>query len=55
MGLTLTATAGLIFWVVMWSLGVNPTAAFLLTLLIAVCGGGGKILLNHVGPGRDRR
>ena len=34
MGLLLTTTAGLVVWIVLWSLGVKSFDAFLITLLM---------------------
>ena len=36
MGLAYATTTGLVFWLVLWSLGVKSLDAFLLTILIIV-------------------
>jgi hypothetical protein len=51
MGLVLTVTAGLIVWIVMWSLDVKAIDAFLITIIIALVGATVRILLPHF-PGR---
>lgn len=54
MGLVLTVTAGLVVWVVLWSLGANGFDAFMITTLIAVVGATGHILKHYI-PNRDDR
>lgn len=51
MGLVLTLTAGLIVWVVLWSLGAKGFDAFMLATLIVLVGACMKILAGYL-PGR---
>jgi hypothetical protein len=51
MGLVLTATAGLILWIVLWALGSKGFDAFLLTALIILLGAAARILSRYL-PGR---
>jgi hypothetical protein len=51
MGLVLTATAGLIVWIVLWALGSKATDAFLLSAAIILVGAALRILSGYL-PGR---
>jgi hypothetical protein len=51
MGLVLTATAGLIIWIVLWALGAKGFDSFMLATLIIAIGGSLKILAGYL-PGR---
>jgi hypothetical protein len=51
MGLVLTATAGLIIWVVLWALGAKGFDAFMLATAIIVVGATLKIVAGYL-PGR---
>jgi hypothetical protein len=51
MGLILTATAGLVVWIVLWSLGSRGFDAFLLALAIILVGATLRILSRYL-PGR---
>ena len=51
MGLILSVTAGLVIWVVLWSLGSKGLDAFLLTTLIVLVGASLRILSGYL-PGR---
>jgi hypothetical protein len=51
MGLILTATAGLIVWIVLWALGVKSFDAFMITAAIILVGASLKILAGYL-PGR---
>jgi hypothetical protein len=51
MGLVLTVTAGLIVWIVLWSLSDKGLDAFLLTAAIVLVGASLKILAGYL-PGR---
>jgi hypothetical protein len=51
MGLVLTVTAGLVVWVVLWSLGTTGFDAFILATLIIVTGATVRILAGYL-PGR---
>jgi hypothetical protein len=55
MGLVLTVTAGLVVWIVLWSIGVKSFDAFMITVVIAVTGATIRMLLPHLpGTTRDR-
>jgi hypothetical protein len=51
MGLVLTATGGLIVWIVLWALGAKGFDAFLIATLIILIGASLKILAGYL-PGR---
>jgi len=51
MGLILTATAGLVVWIVLWALGVKSFDAFILSIAIILVGASLKILTGYL-PGR---
>jgi hypothetical protein len=51
MGLIVTATAGLIVWIVLWALGAKGFDAFMLATAIILLGATLKILSNYL-PGR---
>jgi hypothetical protein len=51
MGLVLTATAGLIVWIVLWALGSKGFDAFMLAAAIILVGASLKILSGYL-PGR---
>jgi hypothetical protein len=51
MGLVLTATAGLIVWIVLWALGAKGFDAFLIATVIILIGASLKILASYL-PGR---
>jgi hypothetical protein len=51
MGLVLTVTAGLVVWVVLWSLGTTGFDAFILATAIIVTGATVRILAGYL-PGR---
>jgi len=51
MGLVLTVTAGLVVWIVLWSLSDKGLDAFLLTGAIVLIGDSLKILAGYL-PGR---
>lgn len=53
MGLVLTATFGMIIWIVLWSLGVKGFDAFMLMTFIVVLGAAGRILTRYL-PGAGR-
>ncbi|MDQ3767927.1 MAG: hypothetical protein M3370_00380 [Actinomycetota bacterium] len=52
MGLVLAITAGLIAWVILWSLGANSIDAFMVTILFALLGVTGHMLVRYL-PGRQ--
>jgi hypothetical protein len=51
MGLILTATAGLIVWIVLWALGTPGFDSFMLATAIILVGASLKILSGYL-PGR---
>jgi hypothetical protein len=51
MGLILTATAGLVVWIVLWALGTTGFDAFMLAAAIILVGASLKILSGYL-PGR---
>ena len=51
MGLVLTATAGLIVWIVLWALGAKGFDAFMIATVIILIGAALKILSADL-PGR---
>ncbi len=51
MGFILTVTAGLIVWIVLWSLGAKGFDAFMLATVIILVGASLKILSGYL-PGR---
>jgi hypothetical protein len=51
MGLILTATAGLVVWIVLWALGAKGFDAFMIATLIILVGASLKILSGYL-PGR---
>lgn len=53
MPLTLATTAGLVVWLVLWSVGAKAFDAFLLTMLIVIVGATTKIAAAYL-PNRDR-
>jgi len=48
MGLVLTATAGLVVWIVLWALGVKGDDAFLLASAIIIVGASLRILSGYL-------
>ncbi len=56
MGLLLTLTAGLIFWIVLWAIGAKAFDAFMLTTLLVVIAATARVVLPYIPgnrPGRD--
>ena len=53
MGLLLTTIAGLVVWIVLWSIGVKSFDAFLLTTLIVLLAAGTRIVTPFL-PGNQR-
>jgi hypothetical protein len=51
MGLILTATAGLVIWIVLWALGTKGFDAFMLAAAVILVGASLKILSGYL-PGR---
>lgn len=52
MGFVFTVTAGLIVWIVLWSLDVKGFDAFMVTLLIVLLAATARMLVPFL-PGRD--
>jgi hypothetical protein len=50
MGVILAATAGLIVWIVLWSLNVKALDAFLITLVVVVVAQTVRVVLPYL-PG----
>jgi hypothetical protein len=51
MGLILTATAGLVVWIVLWALGTKGFDAFMLAAAVILVGATLRILSGYL-PGR---
>jgi hypothetical protein len=51
MGLIITVTAGLVVWIVLWSLGAKGFDSFMLASAIILVGAAIKILAGYL-PGR---
>jgi hypothetical protein len=51
MGLILTATAGLVVWIVLWALGSKGFDAFMLAVVIILVGATLRMLSRYL-PGR---
>jgi hypothetical protein len=54
MGLVLTVTAGLVVWIVLWSIGEKAFDAFMITAVMAVLGATARMLLPFLPGNRDR-
>lgn len=52
MGLILTTTAGLVFWIVLWALGVKSSDAFMITVVLILIGATMRILRPLLPGGR---
>lgn len=48
MGLVLASTAGLVAWIVLWSLGTKSIDAFMITTLIVLVGIMGRMLTAYL-------
>jgi hypothetical protein len=51
LGLLLTTTAGLVVWIVLWSIGVKSFDAFLVTLLMIILAATAHVFGPHL-PGK---
>jgi hypothetical protein len=49
MGLLLTTIAGLVLWIVLWSIGVKSFDAFLLTMLMIVVAATARLIAGRAG------
>jgi hypothetical protein len=54
MGLVLATTAGLVIWIVLWSLGTSGLDSGLLALVVILLGAAGRIGLRYL-PGGSAR
>ena len=54
MGLVLATTAGLVIWIVLWSLGYSGLDSGLLALVVIVLGASGRIAMRYL-PGGGAR
>jgi len=54
MGLVLATTAGLVVWLVLWSIGAKAIDAFLITTLVVLVGCLARILMPHMPGNRTR-
>jgi hypothetical protein len=54
MGLVLATTAGLVIWIVLWSLGISGLDSGLLAIVVIVLGAAGRIALRYL-PGGSAR
>jgi hypothetical protein len=54
MGLVLATTAGLVIWIVLWSIGYSGLDSGLLALVVILLGAGGRIGMRYL-PGAGAR
>ena len=54
MGFVFTVTAGLVIWIVLWSLGSKGFDAFMVTIVVILTGALVKLLLPYL-PGRQNQ
>jgi len=54
MGLVLATTAGLVIWIVLWSIGYSGLDSGLLALIVILLGAAGRIVLRYL-PGGGAR
>jgi hypothetical protein len=54
MGLVFATTAGLVIWIVLWSIGYSGLDSGLLALLVILLGASGRIVLRYL-PGGSAR
>ncbi len=55
MGLVFATTAGLVIWIVLWSIGYSGLDASLLALVVILFGAIGRILLRYLPAGQRSR
>jgi O-antigen ligase len=53
MGLLLTTIAGLVVWIVLWSIGVKSFDAFLITIAMILIAATAHVFAPHL-PGKSR-
>jgi len=54
MGLVFATTAGLVIWIVLWSIGYSGLDASLLALIVILLGATGRIVLRYLPGGSER-
>lgn len=54
MGLVFATTAGLVIWIVLWSIGYSGLDSGLLALVVILLGASGRIVLRYL-PGGSAR
>jgi len=54
MGLVLATTAGLVIWIVLWSLGISGLDSGLLALAVILLGASGRIAWRYLPGGAPR-
>jgi hypothetical protein len=54
MGLVFATTAGLVIWIVLWSIGYSGLDSGLLALVVIVLGATGRIVLRYLPGGSSR-
>jgi hypothetical protein len=54
MGLVLATTAGLVVWIVLWSIGYSGLDSGLLALVVILLGSSGRILRRYLPGGGTR-
>jgi len=52
--MALATTAGLVLWIVLWSIGIKAFDAFMLTTLIILVAATVKLMLPHLPGYRER-
>jgi hypothetical protein len=55
MGLVLATTAGLVIWLVLWSLGIKAIDGFMITVVIALVAATVHMVLPYLPGNRERR
>jgi hypothetical protein len=53
MGLVVVTTVGLVFWLVIWAMGVKAIDAFMITLLLVLLGSTARIIAPYLPGNRD--
>jgi hypothetical protein len=54
MGLVFATTAGLVIWIVLWSIGYSGLDSGLLALVVIVLGASGRIVMRYLPGGSSR-
>lgn len=55
MGIVLATTAGLIVWIVLWSLGAKAIDGFMITTLVILLAGTVKMVIPFLPGGKNTR